>query len=357
MEGSEAVQQRQAQADAEAFNVEVRQVISAQRQQIAVLEKQAQQLANEAAAEQRYSAGLVEGDKASQLARLQQEHAQVSASLEAEGRRALALAERLEAAEARRLELHASAKALEQRERAKAQGKKGPMRLKVQRCLSAVDERDAEAAKLREEINHRRQARLSFLKKLRVIETELEEARAERQRLEGGIRTAASKRDAAIQYARQVEGQSERHKHARAMQRSQLSSQQAAIEKQSRLVRSKLRGSAASSVNAATNGAAALQKLRAKRAAWPPPADKSNVLARLGFVSPPQSHSEALQILSTLMHAPPDVTVRERAVGACHHPMPAACPLASLFATPPPPRQTMSATRRRPRPLAASPAP
>lgn len=309
MEGSEAVQQRQAQADAEAFNVEVRQVISAQRQQIAVLEKQAQQLANEAAAEQRYSAGLVEGDKASQLARLQQEHAQVSASLEAEGRRALALAERLEAAEARQLELHASAKALEQRERAKAKGKKGPMRLKVQRCLSAVDERDAEAAKLREEINHRRQARLSFLKKLRVIETELEEARAERQRLEGGIRTAASKRDAAIQYARQVEGQSERHKHARAMQRSQLSSQQAAIEKQSRLVRSKLRGSAASSVNAATNGAAALQKLRAKRAAWPPPADKSNVLARLGFVSPPQSHSEALQILSTLMHAPPDVTV------------------------------------------------
>ena len=102
---------RRAQDDAAAFSAEVRQVIAAQRQQIAVLEKQAQQLANEAAAEQRYTAGIHANDKSTKLARLQAEHASLGASLDAEGRHALELASKVELAEMGKHELHTAVSA------------------------------------------------------------------------------------------------------------------------------------------------------------------------------------------------------------------------------------------------------
>ena len=80
---------KRAQEDAAAFGAEVRAVINAQRDQITLLEKQAQQLANEAAAEQRFNLALVANDKSSKLARLQQEHAMLGADLDAEGHRCI----------------------------------------------------------------------------------------------------------------------------------------------------------------------------------------------------------------------------------------------------------------------------
>jgi hypothetical protein len=161
---------KRAQADAAAFSAEVRAVITAQRHQIAVLEKQAQQLANEAAAEQRFSSAIVANEKSSKLARLQQEHSGLGSDLDLEGRRAIDLAARLEAVDAGRTDMRTSVAQLEQQRLASTKGKAGPMHLKLQRALSGVDECLAQAGRLREEVDHLRREKLVFLGKLRGIE-------------------------------------------------------------------------------------------------------------------------------------------------------------------------------------------
>ena len=115
---------KRAQDDAAAFTAEVRAVINAQRQQIAVLEKQAQQLANEAASEQRFASALVANDKAQTLTRLQHEHSQLGMDLDMEGRRALDLAGRLEAANAGKDDLRVAVSSLEHRRHAESKGRR-----------------------------------------------------------------------------------------------------------------------------------------------------------------------------------------------------------------------------------------
>ena len=107
-ETAEEKRLKRAQDDAAAFTAEVKAVIRAQRHQIAVLERQAQQLANEAAAEQRFAGAVAFNDKGSKLARLQQEHAALGADLDREGRRALDLAARVEVADAGRADLRSA---------------------------------------------------------------------------------------------------------------------------------------------------------------------------------------------------------------------------------------------------------
>ena len=192
---ADAERLRQAESDAAAFRAEVSSVIESQQMQISVLERQAQQLANEAAAEQRYSSALLANDKSSMLARAQREHGALSLSLEQEGRRALNLASRLDAADTGMRELRDRVTRLDSARLELSKVRTGPMAAKTRRALSASDDATAAAGKLREEIDSLRKERLVFLTKMRDIELQLSEQQAVNAECEGGIRIAASRRE------------------------------------------------------------------------------------------------------------------------------------------------------------------
>ena len=289
---------RRAQDDAAAFSAEVRQVIVAQRQQIAVLEKQAQQLANEAEAEQRYTAGLHANDKSTKLARLQAEHASLGASLDSEGRRALELASKVEMAEMGKHELHTAVSTLEEKRRADKKGKVGSNKLRIDRVSSLVDETLAHAARLREEVDHLRRERLVFLAKLRDIEHQLYESRDEHDQLQHEIRSTSESRESALSHARHLEDANEKRQHERALQRQQVDQQLATVEKQARLVRSKLRQKMMGNALAASQGGSALHKIRLAKSAWPPPQDTHGLLSG---VQQPQSLQEHIAVLAYLI--------------------------------------------------------
>ena len=273
-------------------------MIVAQRQQIAVLEKQAQQLANEAAAEQRYTAGISANDRAAKLARLQAEHSQLGASLDAEGRRALELASKVELAETGKQNLHTAVSALEEKRRADKKGRGGSNKLRIDRVSSLVDETLAEAAKIREEIDHLRRERLVFLAKLREMEHQLSDARGQHDALLSEIKSTSESRESALAHARHLDEQNERRSHERALQRQQVDMQLANVEKQARLVRSKLRQKMIGNSLAASAGGSALHKIRLAKSAWPPPQDTHGLLAA---VRQPQTLREHIAVLAYLI--------------------------------------------------------
>ena len=295
---------KQAREDAAAFSAEVRSVIQAQRHQIAVLERQAQQLANEAAAEQRFASTLVANDKGSVLMRLQQEHTALGNDLDAEGRRALDLATRLETLEAGKADLRTAASQLEQKRTNDSKGKKAPLHFKLQRTRSGIDEMQAAAGRLREEVDHLRREKLVFLGKLRDLEIKLEDERAYDHEYGHTIRDLSGKRDDALSHARQLSDQNERRSHQRARQRQQVDGQLQAVEKQARQVRSKLKQKMMSNSLAAASGGSALHKLRLKKAAWPPSNDNHGMLTG---VPAPNSLREHVAVLAYLIGAPEDI--------------------------------------------------
>ena len=156
--------------DFAAFGHEVQQVIRAQQHQIVQLERQAQQLANEAAAEQRYSHALIESTPSAKLTRLQQDHAKLSAAIELEGRRAVELRGRLETATTAKDKMRDTVSRLEQERRHQALGQTAPMAARTRRTLTKVDDAILSQQKLREEIDHLRKEKLLFLDKLRDME-------------------------------------------------------------------------------------------------------------------------------------------------------------------------------------------
>ena len=243
---------RQAEADAATFRRDVGAVIRAQQQQIAVLERQAQQLANEAAAEQRYNSALTQNAGASKLTRMQQEHTKLSLALEQEGRHAMELARAFEVANSN-FEAHRDD--VTRLEAKRLQTKKiatGPLAARVMRTLSQSDDMVAAAVKLHEEVDHLRKERLVFLEKLRDLELQITEQQEVNMACEGSIRTASSRRDTALSHARQMEDTAQRRSRLRHAQRQQMTGQLHAVELQARQARSKLREKMISATNAAT---------------------------------------------------------------------------------------------------------
>ena len=257
---------KRAQDDAAAFTAEVRAVINAQRQQIAVLEKQAQQLANEAASEQRFASALVANDKAQTLTRLQHEHSQLGMDLDMEGRRALDLAGRLEAANAGKDDLRVAVSSLEHR-------------------------------------RHLRREKLVFLSKLRDIEVALDEERAQNDAYVHGIKDLSSKRNSNLSSARQLSDQDERRSRQRHQQRQQVDTQLESVEKQARTVRNKLKQKMMSNAIAASGGGQTLHKLRLQKAAWPPSNDNHGLL---NGVPAPHTLREHVAVLAYLIGVPED---------------------------------------------------
>lgn len=301
---ADAERLRQAESDAAAFRAEVSSVIESQQMQISVLERQAQQLANEAAAEQRYSSALLANDKSSMLARAQREHGALSLSLEQEGRRALNLASRLDAADTGMRELRDRVTRLDSARLELSKVRTGPMAAKTRRALSASDDATAAAGKLREEIDSLRKERLVFLTKMRDIELQLSEQQAVNAECEGGIRIAASRRESALSHARHIEGAAERRSRMRTVQRQQMESQLQAVEVQARQARARMREKMAASSNAATSGAAALHKARIAHHAWPPSIDRDGLLAQL---PQPRSLPETVEVLAAILGCAPDL--------------------------------------------------
>ena len=296
---------RAAEADAEAFRREVAQVIRAQKQQIAVLERQAYQLANEAAAEQRYNSSLAANASSTKLARLQAEHSRLSGTLDNEGRRAMELTIQLEQAESDFAQVRDDASRLIQNRRAMKARATGPLLKAVIRTLSAADDATAGATKLREEVDHLRKERLVFLEKLRDLELQIREQQALNAECESSIRNASSRRDSALSHARRVEDAAERRARLRTVQRQQMAGQLHAVELQARQARSRLRERMASATNAAMGGgAAALHKARVKEHHWPPTADKEGLLAQKPM---PRSLHEVVFTLSELMACDEDL--------------------------------------------------
>ena len=148
--------------------------------------------------------------KSSMLARAQREHGALSLSLEQEGRRALNLASRLDAADTGMRELRDRVTRLDSARLELSKVRTGPMAAKTRRALSASDDATAAAGKLREEIDSLRKERLVFLTKMRDIELQLSEQQAVNAECEGGIRIAASRRESALSHARHIEGAAER---------------------------------------------------------------------------------------------------------------------------------------------------
>ena len=295
---------RRAQEDAAAFSAEVKAVIRAQRHQIAVLERQAQQLANEAAAEQRFAGQLAANDKGSKLTRLQHEHAAMGADLDHEGRRALDLAARLEVAEAGKADLRNAVSTLEQQRQNASKGKTKPLHFRLQKVRSEVDEQLAAAGRLREEVDHLRREKLVFLAKLRELELRLEAERAQHDALRHDIHDVALKKDSALSHARLLDEQNERRMHQRALQRQQVNGQLDAVEKQARQVRTKLRAKMVGNSLAAAQGGAALHKLRLQKAAWPPANDTHGLLAG---VPAPATLREHVAVLAYLIGVPEEL--------------------------------------------------
>ena len=294
---------KRAQDDAAAFTAEVRAVINAQRQQIAVLEKQAQQLANEAASEQRFASALVANDKAQTLTRLQHEHSQLGMDLDMEGRRALDLAGRLEAANAGKDDLRVAVSSLEHRRLAESKGKKTNVRFKMNRALSESDAMRAQAKSIREEVDHLRREKLVFLSKLRDIEVALDEERAQNDAYVHGIKDLSSKRNSNLSSARQLSDQDERRSRQRHQQRQQVDTQLESVEKQARTVRNKLKQKMMSNAIAASGGGQTLHKLRLQKAAWPPSNDNHGLL---NGVPAPHTLREHVAVLAYLIGVPED---------------------------------------------------
>lgn len=295
---------RRAQHDAAAFSQEVKAVIRAQRHQIEVLERQAQQLANEAAAEQRFAGQLQQNDKATKLTRLQQEHSGLGSDLDAEGRKALDLASRLEAAEASKSDLRAAVSTLEQQRFAESKGKKAPLHFKLQRARSDIDEALAAAGRFREEVDHLRREKLTFLGKLRDLEVQLENERTAHGMHQSDIEDLSGQRASALSHARQMSEQNERRSHQRQLQRAHVNGRLNQVEKQARQVRSKLRQKMVSNSIAANAGADYLHKLRLKKAAWPPANDSHGLLAG---VPAPTTLREHVAVLAYLINVPEDL--------------------------------------------------
>lgn len=299
-EAADAVRLREAEVDAATYRSEVRSVIRAQQQQIAVLEQQAQQLANEAAAEQRYSSMLVANDRSTRLSKLQQEHSALTASLESEGRKALDLAGQLQTVEAGHLELRNNVTRLDSARMEVSKVRTGPLAAKVRRTLSAADDATAAATSFRQEIDHLRKERLVFLDKMRDLELQLVEQQEVNAKCEQSIRLSSNKREQTLVHARKIEGAAERRSRLRQVQRQDIDTRQRAVEVQARQVRSKLRERMISATNAATavSGAAMLHKARMAKSAWPPLADKEGLLAG---VPQPQTLREVVIVMSQLM--------------------------------------------------------
>lgn len=305
MPSDEELQLEAAEADAEAFRAEVAQVIRAQQQQIAVLERQAQQLANEAAAEQRYNSALTANQGSTKMARLQAEHSKLSAVLDQEGRRALDLTRTLEMADHAFSHLRDDVKRLEAKRLATKKRATGPLAAKTQRTLSAADDATAAAVVLREEVDHLRKERLVFLEKLSDLELQIREQQDVNMECEHSIRSSSSRRDSALSHARQVEDAAERRSRLRTAQKQQLTGQLHAVELQARSARSKLREKMVSATNAATGGGAAqMHKARVSHAQWPPAADKEGLLAEKPM---PRSLREVVDTLAELIGSEVDL--------------------------------------------------
>ena len=288
-----------AEADAAAYREEVARVIGAQRQELAALEKQAQQLAQETAAEQRYSCAIEANKGSAKISRLQAEHSRLSSALEREGKRGMELSRTLEAAQAGHDRLRDLVTRRDRGSRETAKRATGPMLARVQRRLAQADEARAEAARLRQQIDHLRKERLIFLDKLRDLELQIEDQRRTNSRSRARIASASSKRENALGDARRVEDSAARVTRQRAAALQHMHGLLHATELQSRQARSRLRERMAHATNAATQGGAAhRRRSQLAQVTWPPANDREH---RLVHTPMPRSLREVVETLRELL--------------------------------------------------------
>lgn len=209
------------QVDHRALEAEVGATIRAQRDQIGVLNRQAAQLSQEAAAEQRLAGAAAANSKQAKMGRMQQEHAQLVDAIESEARRATHLSNKLKAAK----EEHAALlqPAGQPAKRRPHALKESPALVQLQRVQASVDDTKRASVALREEIDHLRKEQITFGERLRHVEAETEELRGRSARARLEIKQASEARDQCERRVFRLEGMGAVHSRWRSAQRTKVS--------------------------------------------------------------------------------------------------------------------------------------
>lgn len=248
-----------AQADAQAFSVDARALVAAQRDQIAELERQRASISTALEGEQRLFANLAV--RPARAMQMRQELQTLAADLDTDSRRSATISAKMEEArqEVQTLQQQLNDVGSNQQRTRAATKRTGSLKSKLQRTQTACDEAAIANGELVAEIDSLRRERQLFESKLQALQIESADHAWASVLASEATRHAAAKREDAERGTRELEERGLRRARRHQADAEQLVHRLKVAERQRVQASGRGRDSVAASLAAASNPAAAVR--------------------------------------------------------------------------------------------------